>query len=93
MATREVQPVVEEKFLRLNGSSLDVDVAATPFTWKNKPAVHVVFHDITRRRKYEEELSAANEQLMATGEELRAQYEESVQSEKQIRDSDSRSGT
>ena len=62
MATREVQPVVEEKFLRLNGSSLDVDVAATPFTWKNKPAVHVVFHDITRRRKYEEELSAANEQ-------------------------------
>ena len=89
-ATREVQPVVEEKFLRIDGSSLDVDVAATPFTWKNKPAVHVVFHDITRRRKYEEELRAANEQLMATGEEMRAQYEELAQSERQIRDSDSR---
>lgn len=85
-ANEEAQPVIREKFLRFDGSVIDVDVAGIPFTWKNKPAVHVVFHDITERKKYEEDLRAANEQLLAAGEKLRAQYEEMVQSETKFRE-------
>ncbi len=46
--------------------------------------------DITSRKKAEEELRAAFEQLAATEEELRQQYQDLALSEKQIRDSERR---
>ncbi|WP_319538508.1 PAS domain-containing protein [uncultured Methanospirillum sp.] len=46
--------------------------------------------DITSRKRAEEELRAAFEQLAATEEELRQQYQDLAQSEKQIRDSERR---
>ncbi len=44
-------PLVEEKFLRLDGSVVDVEAAAIPFTFQGNPAVQVVFRDITDRRQ------------------------------------------
>ncbi len=62
-ATAETQPVIREKFLRTDGSSFDVDVVAIPFVWKDRPAVHVVFRDITERKRSDDALRLANRQL------------------------------
>jgi len=64
-ATAEIQPVIREKFLRTDGSSIDVDVVAIPFVWKDRPAVHVVFRNITGEIKAEETLQNANDLLNA----------------------------
>jgi PAS domain S-box-containing protein len=53
-AIGEALPVIREKFFRIDGSIIDVDVAARPFTWKARPAVHVVFRDITESKRVEE---------------------------------------
>ena len=64
-ATEENLPVIQEKFIRKNGSVIDVDVVARPFAWRNKPAVHVVFRDVTARRKAEEALRDRESKMRA----------------------------
>ena len=61
--TEEMKPValLEEKFLRLDGTSVDVEVAAIPFVFKGKPSVQVTFRDITKRKRTEEILRIAQE--------------------------------
>lgn len=49
----ESVPLIEEKFLRMDGSIIDVEVAAMPFTYRNKPSVQVVIRDITQRKAAE----------------------------------------
>ncbi|MCG2714844.1 MAG: PAS domain S-box protein, partial [Candidatus Marinimicrobia bacterium] len=49
-------PLFEEKFISLDGAEKDVEVAAISFTWENKPAVQVIFRDITERKRAEETL-------------------------------------
>lgn len=49
-------PLIEEKFLRIDGTKIDVEVAAIPFTNRGKPATQVVFREITSRKKAEEAL-------------------------------------
>ena len=44
---------MEEKFLRPDGSTLDVEATAIPFTYDGKPAMQVVFQDTTRRNETE----------------------------------------
>ena len=58
----------EEKFLRLDGTVIDVEVAAAPFTYQEKPAAQVVVRDIsdavaaaTQRKRAEKELRQALE--------------------------------
>jgi PAS domain S-box-containing protein len=46
-------PMVEEKFLRLDGTTIDVDVAAQPLTYKGKKAVQVIVRDVTEHKKIE----------------------------------------
>ena len=46
-------PLMLEKFLRLDGSPVDVEVAAMPFTFLGRPAVQVVARDITERKRVE----------------------------------------
>lgn len=41
---------VEEKFLRLDGTPFDVEVSAGPITFEGRPAVHVMFRDITQHQ-------------------------------------------
>ncbi len=47
---------IEEKFLRLDGKSVDVEVTAIPITYQGKPASQVVFWDITSRKQVEDSI-------------------------------------
>ncbi|HZD61039.1 MAG TPA: PAS domain S-box protein [Anaerolineae bacterium] len=48
--------IAEEKFIRVDGSPIDVEVAASPIIYMGKPAIQVVFRDITERQRIEEAL-------------------------------------
>ncbi|VVB84418.1 Methyl sulfide methyltransferase-associated sensor [uncultured archaeon] len=47
-------PLIEEKWLRLDGTPVDVDVVAIPSTHNGKLEVHAVIRDITERKRAEE---------------------------------------
>lgn len=47
-------PMVEQKFIRLDGRTIDVETMAFPFFYKGKAATHVIFRDITEKKKTEE---------------------------------------
>jgi len=48
--------LIEEKFIQLDGTVIDVEVAALPFNYEDKPSVQVVFRDITEHKRAEEEI-------------------------------------
>ncbi|MCK9592163.1 MAG: PAS domain S-box protein [Methanoregula sp.] len=60
---KEPIALLEEKFLRLDGTAIDVDVAAIPGVFENKPSVQVTFRDITGRKRVEDALRQANKKL------------------------------
>ncbi len=60
----QTAPMAEEKFLRLDGSAIDVEVTAIPIAFESKPAVQVVFRDITMRVKADEEKANMQAQLL-----------------------------
>jgi PAS domain S-box-containing protein len=62
---RESLPIAEEKFIRSDGISIDVEVKATPINFKGEDAVQLIVRDISDRKKAEEkiiQLSRAVEQ-------------------------------
>lgn len=46
-------PPFEEKFLRTDGTVVDVEVSAVPIVYEEQPAIQVVAHDITTRKRAE----------------------------------------
>lgn len=56
---RQSVPWVEEKFLRINGKSFEVEVSATPITFKGKPGALVFFRDVSEHKRLEEQLRQA----------------------------------
>ncbi|HSM56863.1 MAG TPA: PAS domain S-box protein, partial [Candidatus Sulfomarinibacteraceae bacterium] len=52
--TGEPEPVVEEKIVRLDGTVIYVELAATPISFRGQPAIQIIGHDITERKKAEE---------------------------------------
>ena len=58
-------PLVEERFVRLDGTAVDVEVAAAPFDQQGESAVQVVIRDITERKRTETALQQRNENLGA----------------------------
>ncbi len=47
-------PTIEEKFIRLDGTTFEAEVAAMPFLWQGKFAIQVVLRDVTERIKAEQ---------------------------------------
>jgi PAS domain S-box-containing protein len=53
LATGRPVPPLEEKAVRGDGTLVDVEVVASPFTDRDGPAVQVVLHDVTARKRLE----------------------------------------
>lgn len=51
---RRPSPPREFRFLRKDGTTVDVQVASTPLMYHGRPAVQAVAHDITERKRAEE---------------------------------------
>ncbi|HET7624723.1 MAG TPA: ATP-binding protein [Verrucomicrobiae bacterium] len=56
-------PFIEEKIVRLDGSTVDVEVGAAPFMFEGKFAAQVIVHDVTSRKQSEEEIRRLNAEL------------------------------
>jgi len=54
--TGTAPPVMEEKFVRLDGTVIDVEVKGAPLVYRGKPAMQVFVSDITERKRMEGEL-------------------------------------
>ena len=57
---KNVSPT-EEKFIKLDGSVIDVEVIAMPFTYQGKPGIQVIIRDTTDRKRAEEALKQSEE--------------------------------
>ena len=78
-------PLIEEQFIRLDGTPVDVEVLATTSRHGGRPAVMVVFRDISNRKRTEAELQAACTDLSAAKEMLRSRFDELKKSQAQLR--------
>jgi diguanylate cyclase (GGDEF)-like protein/PAS domain S-box-containing protein len=56
-------PMIEEKFLKLDGTVIDVEIQGVPIIYDGEPAVHASIRDITERRNIEVALRAGQEKL------------------------------
>ncbi len=62
-ATNQAAPPIEEQFIALDGSVIEVEVAAAPIMFEGKPAIQVIATDIRARKGLERALLATNLQL------------------------------
>lgn len=54
---------LEHRIIRLDGVAINVEMAATPLTFEGKEAAQVILHDITERKRSEEEIRRLNLEL------------------------------
>jgi PAS domain S-box-containing protein/putative nucleotidyltransferase with HDIG domain len=62
------QPALEERYIRLDGKVIDVEVTGTPFMFEEKQATQLIIRDITDRKEREREMEA----VAAVSQNLRA---------------------
>jgi PAS domain S-box-containing protein len=69
----ETAPLIEEKFVSLNGEVWDVEVTAIPIIYERAPASQVIIRDITERKQGEALLAGEKRllEMIATGVELK----------------------
>jgi PAS domain S-box-containing protein len=48
-----ILPTTEQKYLRLDGTPIDVEISSIPFTFEGEPAAQVIARDITERKQHE----------------------------------------
>ncbi|MFP5504049.1 MAG: PAS domain S-box protein [Candidatus Sericytochromatia bacterium] len=58
-------PLIEERFLRYDGTPIDVEVASANLTYRGAPAAQVIFRDITDRKQVEGQLAQQSRALEA----------------------------
>jgi PAS domain S-box-containing protein len=56
---------VEQRFLRLDRTPIDVEVAGIPLTYEGRPSVQIVVRDVTERKRTEDALRDRNRYLAA----------------------------
>jgi diguanylate cyclase (GGDEF)-like protein/PAS domain S-box-containing protein len=54
--TSEQAELAEERFVRLDGRVITVEIVAIPITWNGRTAAQCVFRDVTERKRFEEQL-------------------------------------
>jgi len=59
-------PAIEEKFLRLDGTGIYVEVRAAPLVYQGKPAMQAVVRDISERKRAEEALRRSEQNFRAS---------------------------
>jgi PAS domain S-box-containing protein len=57
---KRASEIIEEKFIDINGAPFDVEIKAIPTLYEHKPAVQVIVHDITQRKRAAQELNKIN---------------------------------
>jgi PAS domain S-box-containing protein len=65
-------PFLEEKLVRLDGTTVDVEIAATSFQFTDLPAAQAIVHDLTDRKRAERDLLAAEAKFRLLVEQLPA---------------------
>ncbi|MCI0330906.1 MAG: MASE1 domain-containing protein [candidate division Zixibacteria bacterium] len=56
-------PLIQVKFARLDGGSVEVEGTARPTTFMGKPAIHFIYFDITERKEKEKKQQLASETM------------------------------
>jgi PAS domain S-box-containing protein len=56
-------PFLEQRLVQLDGTPVDVEIAAAPLIFAGKPAAQVIAHDIRERKRAEEEIRNLNTDL------------------------------
>ncbi len=64
VARGELVPPMEERLIRLDGTSFDAEVTAVGTTFNGKPAGQVIVQDITERKRAEQEHHRLEQQLL-----------------------------
>jgi PAS domain S-box-containing protein len=57
-------PFVEQKLVRMDGSTVEIEIAATPFEDQGESAIHVTARDITARKQAERKLAQQHAELL-----------------------------
>jgi PAS domain S-box-containing protein len=57
------QPLTEEKLISLDGNTVEVEVAGIPVAYEGRPAVQIVIHDLTARKRAERERQKERERI------------------------------
>ncbi len=59
----QIMPIIEQEYLRLDGTRVSVEVSSAPFAYDGRPASQVVVRDITERKKAESEVQHVSDLL------------------------------
>ena len=63
MADGMPSPMVEQRYVRIDGKIIDVETMASPTTFQGEPCTQVIFRDITERKQTEQRIKK-NETLL-----------------------------
>ncbi|HML75780.1 MAG TPA: PAS domain S-box protein [Anaerohalosphaeraceae bacterium] len=61
---QQIQSGHEVKFLRVDGTEIEVEIAASPLIYQGKPSAQIVFHDVTERKRQQEALQLSESRLL-----------------------------
>jgi len=68
--TAKMKTRSEERFTRLDGNSMDVEVIGTPIIYQGQPATQLMYHDISDRKRLEAKQNNLNEFLIKQNKQL-----------------------